>query len=93
MIKKICISVAVAAGVLVSTAGAAGATHAHRIETPGSCVDRNGEGFGTGQLHLDNTGDPGDTTFHERFHKGTPGAFAFEVDGNPVSVVGGLCPS
>ena len=93
MIKKLCVAAALSAGLVASAAGAASASHAHRIETPGSCVDKNGDGFGTGQTHLDNTSDPGDTTFHERFHKGTPGTLAFEVEGNPVVVVGGLCPT
>lgn len=93
MTKKLLVCAALAAGLLMSSAGAASATHPHRIETPGNCVDRNGAGFGTGQVHLDDTGDPGDTTFHERIHKGTPGSFAFERDGNRVAVIGGLCPS
>jgi hypothetical protein len=53
-------------------------------------VDRNGAGFGTGQVHADNSGDPGDTTFHERIHKGVPGLYAFERSGS-VSVTGGTC--
>lgn len=94
MIKKTFVGAGVAAALLVSMAGAASATHSHRIETGnGACVDRNGAGFGTDQVHGDNTADPGDTTFHERFHKGTPGTFAFERPGNPVSVIGGLCPT
>lgn len=85
----------VAAAITVSAIGAvaspAAATHAHHIDTPGACVDRNGQGFGTGQPHSDNSADPGDTTFHERIHKGTPGTFAFERDNNPVGVSGGYC--
>ena len=93
MIKKLCVAAALTAGLVVTAGGVASATHSHHLETPGSCTDRNGEGFGTGQLHFDNSSDPGDTTFHERFHKGTPGTFALELDGNPVAVVAGLCPS
>lgn len=74
------------------TAAPAGATHPHHLDTPGACVDRNGAGFGTGQAHSENTADPGDTTFHERVHKGTPGTWAFTQANNPVSVGGGLCP-
>lgn len=91
MRRKICIFALSVAGVIGSTAATSAATHAHRIETPGTCVDRNGRGFGTGQVHSDDTADPGDTTFHERVHKGTPGTFAFTQANNPVSVTGGLC--
>lgn len=71
---KRCVLVSVVVGVLGLSAGTSGATHSHHIDTPGNCVDRNGRGFGTGQEHFDDTADPGDTTFHERFHKGTPAA-------------------
>ncbi len=91
MRRKICVCASVFAGVIGLTAGTAAASHPHHIDTPGSCVDRNGSGFGTGQEHSDNTADPGDTTFHERFHKGTPGTFAFTQGNNPVSVSGGVC--
>lgn len=91
MIKKLTISAAAVAVAVGLAAAPAAATHPHRLDTPGTCVDRNGAGFGTGQDHDDNTADPGDTTFHERIHKGTPGQFAFERDGNPVGVHGGPC--
>jgi hypothetical protein len=66
----------------------ASATHPHVIQTPGTCVDKAGAGFGTGQDH-----PLTDPTFHSQVHKGTPGLFAFEHANNPVSVVGGtLCP-
>lgn len=92
MRKQSSVFAAIVVGVVGLSAAPSGATHAHHLETPGTCVDRNGSGFGTGEVHADNTADPGDTTFHERFHKGTPGAFAFEQSGNPVLVSGGLCP-
>ncbi len=89
-------TVAVAVGSVITAvvvaAGPAHATHPHHLDTPGACVDRSGAGFGIGQVHGGNTGDPGDTTFHERIHKGTPGTFAFQQENNPVSVAGGLCP-
>lgn len=91
MVRKFIVAAVIAAGAFGVVAAPASATHSHRIDTPGACVDRNGQGFGTGQVHSDNSADPGDTTFHERIHKGTPGLFAFERDNNPVSVVGLLC--
>jgi hypothetical protein len=60
------------------------ATHSHVIRTPGTCVDKAGAGFGTGDQH-------DDTSFHSRVHKGTPGLFAFERENNPVLVEGGQC--
>ena len=79
-------------GAVLMGAGAvatpASATHAHRIETPGTCVDKAGAGFGTGQDHA--SGDR--PTFHSQVHKGAPGLFAFENANNPVSVVAGTCP-
>ena len=89
---KIYVFASLVVGVIGLSAGTAGATHPHHIDTPGTCVDRNGIGFGTGQEHLDDTADPGDTTFHERFHKGKPGKLAFTRANNPVSVSGGVCP-
>ncbi len=91
MMKKIFVAVAITVGAVGLVAGTAAAAHPHHIDTPGACVDRNGQGFGTGQEHSDNSADPGDTTFHERIHKGTPGTFAFERPNNRVSVSGGLC--
>lgn len=91
MIKRVAVFAAAVAAVVGFVAGPASATHAHHIDTPGTCADRNGQGFGTGQEHSDNSADPGDTTFHERIHKGTPGLFAFEQSSNPVVVAGGLC--
>ncbi|MBW3610771.1 MAG: hypothetical protein KY438_04490 [Actinobacteria bacterium] len=91
MASKRFVFAAVVVGVVGLSATPSGATHPHHIDTPGACVDRNGRGFGTGQSHSDNTADPGDTTFHERIHKGTPGASAFEQENNPVSVSGGRC--
>lgn len=91
MMKRIVVFAATGAA-LVGLAGApASATHPHHLDTPGTCVDRNGDGFGSGQVHSDNTADPGDTTFHERIHKGTPGMYAFARTGQ-VSVSGGRCP-
>lgn len=91
-LRKTAAFASVVVGVIGLTAGPSGATHSHSVVTPGACVDRNGSGFGTGEVHTDNTADPGDTTFHERIHKGTPGTFAFEQHRNPVSVAGSLCP-
>ena len=91
MFRKLLAGAVVAAGGVAVVAMPASATHAHHIDTPGACVDRNGQGFGTGQEHHDNSADPGDTTFHERIHKGTPGLFAFEQANNPVAVAGGRC--
>ena len=74
----------------------ASATHAHSIVTPGTCVDKAGAGFGTGEVHP-TTPPPyppslTDPSFHTRVHKGTPGLHAFENPNNDVSVVAGLCP-
>jgi len=91
MADKRFVFAALIVGVVGLSAAPSDATHPHHIDTPGACVDRNGRGFGTGQSHSDNTADPGDTTFHERIHKGTPGAFAFSQENNPVSVSGGRC--
>ena len=93
MHKKMLLSAAIAVGVFGLNVGVAGATHPHHLDTPGGCTDRNGKGFGTGQSHGDNTADPGDTTFHERVHKGEPGTHAFEQENNPVAVSGGYCES
>lgn len=90
MIRRIVVFVAIGAAAVGMAAAPASAEHPHHLETPGTCVDRNGAGFGTGQVHGDNTADPGDTTFHERIHKGTPGLFAFERTGR-VGVHGGTC--
>ena len=91
MSRKIVAAALLVAGGVGAVAAPVAASHPHHLETPGACVDRSGQGFGTGQSHADNTADPGDTTFHERIHKGTPGLFAFEQEGNPVAVAGGLC--
>ena len=88
MIKHLAVGLTTAAMTtlgLVTAASPAFATHYHVIMTPGTCVDRAGAGFGTGQEHTS-------TSFHSQVHKGTPGLFAFERAGNPVSVVGGTCP-
>lgn len=66
---------------LAAVATPASATHPHVITTPGTCVDKAGAGFGTGEDH-------GAPSFHSQVHKGTPGLFAFEHENNPVSVVG-----
>lgn len=91
MRKKLLVAVVTILGVLGTGAGTSFATHPHHIDNPGTCVDRNGKGFGTGDVHSDHSSDPGDTTFHERFHKGRPGSFAFEQANNPASVSGGTC--
>ena len=75
---------ATAAG-LLAVAPPASATHSHVIQTPGTCVDKAGAGFGTGEDHAH-------PSFHSQVHKGTPGLFAFERRNNPVSVVAGTCP-
>ena len=81
------VTAAVVTGFLAA-GGPASATHSHVIQTPGTCVDKAGAGFGTGEDHASGTGP----TFHSQVHKGTPGTFAFERPGNPVAVVGGtLC--
>ena len=69
---------------LTATSTPASATHYHVIQTPGTCVDKAGAGFGTGEYHTA-------PSFHSQVHKGTPGLFAFERDSNPVSVVGSVC--
>ena len=75
-------------GAMVIAVGAlpasASATHSHIIQTPGTCVDKAGAGFGTGEDHTA-------PSFHSQVHKGTPGLFAFERENNPVSVVAGSC--
>lgn len=74
------------AAMLLATAVPAMAHHPHIITTPGTCVDRAGAGFGTGEEH-------DHTSFHERLHMGTPGTFAFAHDANPVSITGKtFCP-
>ena len=70
----------------LAAAGPASAEHSHILETPGTCVDKAGAGFGTGDVH-------DAPSFHSQVHKGTPGLFAFERAHNPVSVVGFVvCP-
>lgn len=84
--KRRLIVLAGAAAMLAATALPAAAHHPHVIETPGTCVDRAGQGFGTGEQH-------DHTSFHTRVHTGTPGKHAFQQESNPVAVVGGtLCP-
>ncbi|MFP5336520.1 MAG: hypothetical protein ACLGIV_14540 [Actinomycetes bacterium] len=82
------VRLAAVAGIAVLAIGGisapASATHSHVIRTPGTCVDRAGAGFGTGEQH-------DSTSFHAQVHKGTPGLFAFERDNNPVVVEGGQC--
>jgi hypothetical protein len=90
MIKKLTVFAATAAAVAALTAAPAAADHPHHLTTPGTCVDRNGAGFGTVQIHDDNTADPGDTTFHERIHKGQPG-LVFAPEAHPITVTSGLC--
>lgn len=71
---------------VLATAAPAVAEHPHVIMTPGTCVDRAGTGFGTGEQH-------DDTSFHERVHMGAPGTFAFTQEHNPVSIKGRtVCP-
>lgn len=79
-LKKLALA-AGTAGMLLSSAAPAMATHPHVLVTPGTCVDRAGAGFGTGDEH-------DHTSFHERVHMGTPNTFAFAQPGNPVSIVG-----
>jgi hypothetical protein len=75
---------------LGAAAGPASADHPHVIQTPGTCVDKAGAGFGTGQDHKSDSTAP---TFHSRVHTGTPGEFAFEREDHPVSIVGNtFCP-
>lgn len=76
------VTVLVVAGAGAAVPSAALASHPHVLHTPGGCVDRGGQGFGTGEPH-------DHRSFHSRVHKGTPGMFAFEQPGNPVSVAGG----
>jgi hypothetical protein len=70
-------------------AGPAFATHAHKLVTPGTCVD----GLGAGQPHADaRTWSPGQGKFfHSGLHVGKPGDFAFN-QGGQVAVDGGVCP-
>ena len=75
-------TVVLAALAMSAVSTPASAEHPHVLQTPGGCVDRGGQGFGTGQTH-------DGTSFHSRVHKGTPGTFAFEQPANPVSVGGG----
>lgn len=98
-------TLAAAACTVVASAAAAAAAapayahHPHHLQTPGTCVDRNGMGFGTDpatgepQEHSDNTADPGDTSFHERVHKGRAGDAAPARSNKQVAVLGGLCPA
>jgi hypothetical protein len=93
--KKFFVAAAITVSAVGVVAGPAAAGHLHRIETPGACVDRNGQGFGGGEDHETGLGagvtDPGDTSFHERLHAGTPGQFAFKQQNN-VSIIAGVCP-
>ena len=68
---------------LTAIGGPASAQHAHIIDTPGTCVDRAGVGFGAGEDHTA-------PSFHSQVHKGTPGLFAFERPNNRVEVIGFL---
>jgi hypothetical protein len=71
---------------LGAVAAPAHAEHSHVLRTPGTCVDKAGAGFGTGEPH-------DRPSFHSQVHKGKPGLFAFERENNPVSVAGfTLCP-
>ena len=80
---------------MTAVAGPASAIHPHHIDTPGTCVDKAGAGFGTHEVHAPGSGPfpPSDTdpSFHTRVHKGTPGLEAFEKQGR-VSVEAGYCP-
>lgn len=80
MMKKLSLT-ATTTVMLLASAVPAMASHPHVLVTPGTCVDRAGVGFGTGQDH-------DHTSFHERIHMGRPNSFAFAQTGNPVSVVG-----
>lgn len=85
--KRLALRVAVTGAATVALAAVsapAHATHYHVLHTPGTCVDKAGAGFGTGQEHTS-------TSFHARVHKGTPGLMAFEQESNPVSVHGATC--
>ncbi len=85
MIRKMTVAGALTA-MLALSAMPAFAEHPHLIDTPGTCVDRAGKGFGTGESHDDFTG------FHNRVHMGTPGTHAFVQPNNPVSIIGkALC--
>lgn len=85
-VSRILISAGAAAVLTLAAAAPALAEHSHVINTPGTCVDKGGAGFGTGEAH-------DAPSFHSQVHKGTPGLFAFERERNPVSVVGfTLCP-
>lgn len=70
------------AGAAAAVPAPAFAEHPHVLHTPGGCVDRGGQGFGTGDVH-------DRSSFHSRVHTGTPGTFAFKRPRNPVSVAGG----
>jgi hypothetical protein len=77
---------------LAAVATPASATHPHVITTPGTCVDKAGAGFGTGEHHGEREEDALAPTFHWQLHFGTPGVFAFPRT-DQVSITGKtLCP-
>jgi hypothetical protein len=84
LLKRLAIRLAVT-GIATVAVGAVSAPayahHSHVLETPGTCVDKAGAGFGTDEPH-------DRPSFHSQVHKGKPGLFAFERANNPVSVVG-----
>lgn len=85
-ISRLLAAVCAATLLTLAAAAPASAEHSHIIQTPGTCVDKAGAGFGTGEAH-------DAPSFHSQVHKGTPGLFAFERAHNPVSVAGfTLCP-
>lgn len=66
---------------LTALSSPAFAEHPHVLQTPGTCVDKAGAGFGTGEGHTE-------PSFHSQVHTGKPGLFAFQRENNPVSVIG-----
>lgn len=85
LVKAAVIAVAVALG--IGFAEPSLAAHEHWLNTPGTCV----EDIATGQTSKDPS-EPGGHQFHEQVHLGQPGAAAFAIAANPVSVGKGNCP-
>lgn len=79
-VLRLAVTAIATVGVATVVAVPASATHYHHIQTPGTCVDKHGQGFGTDQDHS----HPG--SFHARVHTGHGFAQA-----EPVSAAKGAC--
>ena len=85
--RKVILTSAVVAALMLSSSAIAVADHTHWLLTPGTCV----LDLASGQTSQSDGG--GFHRFHVNVHLGTPGTFAFAQPNNPVSVGrNGACP-